>query len=139
MLALAPCAGMGYETDQFHNRLEPLEDSTRILDERVNDTISRIAAEWQGPRDPQKFVDAIFHEDGGYHWVDKIEKWAMNSETVDRLSTPRRDSIYRGHPIWATRVVTVFGVGPTIKVNGQLIGSDKLGHFFSQGRKFYYR
>jgi hypothetical protein len=33
----------------------------------------------------------------------------------------------------------MFGVGPTIKVNGQLIGSDKLGHFLSQGRKFYRR
>jgi hypothetical protein len=33
----------------------------------------------------------------------------------------------------------VFGVGPTIKVNGQLIGSDKLGHFLSQGRKFWRR
>ena len=33
----------------------------------------------------------------------------------------------------------MFGVGPTIKVNGILIGSDKLGHFLSQGRKFYRR
>jgi hypothetical protein len=33
----------------------------------------------------------------------------------------------------------LFGVGPTIKVNDQLIGSDKLGHFLSQGRKFYRR
>ena len=33
----------------------------------------------------------------------------------------------------------IFGVGPTIKLNGQLIGSDKLGHFLSQGKKFYHR
>jgi hypothetical protein len=33
----------------------------------------------------------------------------------------------------------MFGVGPTIKLNGQLIGSDKLGHFLSQGKKFYFR
>lgn len=136
---LTPRISEGYETDQFHNRLEPVKDSTQALDSRVNQTIETIVREWQGPRDDSKFVDAVFHAIGGYHWVDKIERWAMKSDEVDRLSTPRRESIYRGHPIWATRVIGVFGVGPTIKVNGQLIGSDKLGHFLSQGRKFYYR
>lgn len=139
VLCLAPRGGLAYETDQFHNRLEPLEDSTEVLDARVNTTIRDIAADWNGPRDEIKFVDAVFHEVGGYHWVDKIERWAMKSDEVDRLSTPRRDSIYKGHPFWATRVIGFFGVGPTIKLNGQLIGSDKLGHFFSQGRKFYFR
>jgi len=139
ILLLAPSMGWGYETDQFHNRQEPLEDSTAVLDGRVNDAIAQIAAEWSGPRSDTKFVDRIFHMVGGYHWVDKIERWAMKSDQVDRLSTPRRDSVYSGHPFWATRVIGFFGVGPTIKVNGQLIGSDKLGHFFSQGRKFYLR
>lgn len=139
LLSLGPCAGLAYETDQFHNRLEPLEDSTAVLDARVNDTIADIASDWRGPRDELKFVDAVFDRVGGYHWVDKIERWAMKSDEVDRLSTPRRESIYEGHPFWATRVIGFFGVGPTIKLNGQLVGSDKLGHFFSQGRKFYRR
>lgn len=128
-----------YETDQFHNRLEPLKDSTSVLDARVNQAIEDIVDNWRGPRDDDKVINELFHEVGGYHWVDRIERWAMKSDQVDRLSTPRRDSIYRGHPLWATRVIGVFGVGPTIKLNGQLIGSDKLGHFFSQGRKFYFR
>jgi hypothetical protein len=110
-----------------------------VLDTRVNEAIAQIATDWHGPRSDTRFVDAIFHKVGGYHWVDKIERWAMKSDQVDRLSTPRRDSVYSGHPFWATRVIGFFGVGPTIKVNGQLIGSDKLGHFFSQGRKFYLR
>jgi hypothetical protein len=37
------------------------------------------------------------------------------------------------------RVTTVFGVGKTIRLNGQLTGSDKIGHFLSQGRKYYRR
>lgn len=139
LVLLLPCAGVAYETDQFHNRLEPLEDSTEVLDARVNETIADIAADWDDPEDPLKFVDAVFHRVGGYHWVDKIERWAMESDEVDRLDTPRRESIYKGHPIWATRVIAFFGVGPTIKLNGELIGSDKLGHFFSQGRKYYLR
>ena len=33
----------------------------------------------------------------------------------------------------------LFGVSPTIKVAGVFFGTDKIGHFFSQGRKFYGR
>lgn len=139
IVLLAPRIGLGYETDQFHNRLEPINDSTVVLNQQVNQTIEATVREWNGPRNDSRFVDRIFHAIGGYHWVDKIEKWAMKSDEVDRLTTPRRDSIYSGHPFWATRVIGVFGVGPTIEVNGQLIGSDKLGHFLSQGRKYYYR
>ena len=131
--------GLAYETDQFSNRLEPIKDAMPLLDEKVNLTIETIVSEWQGPRNDWKFITAIYHDLGGHHWVDKIERWAMNSPEIEHLQTSRRESIYQGHPFWATRVAGMFGVGPTIMVNGQLIGSDKMGHFFSQGRKFYNR
>ncbi len=138
-MLLAPPECGAYETDQFSHRLKPIADSTALLDDKVNQTIRDIVAHWHGPRDDWKFVDAVFHRIGGYHWVDKIERWAMKSPQIERLQPSRRESIYQGHPFWATRVAGIFGVGPTIKVNGQLIGSDKLGHFLSQGRKFYRR
>jgi len=138
-LCTAPLICSAYETDQFTNRLEPISDSTELLDGRVNLSIETAVAEWKGPRNEQKFVNVIYHDIGGPHWVDKIERWAMNSDEVEHLQPSRRESIYQGHPFWATRVAAIFGVGPTIKVNGQLIGSDKLGHFLSQGRKFYRR
>lgn len=139
VLSVAPLEITAYETDQFSHRLEPITDSTLVLNERVNASIESTVAAWQGPRDDWKFVTAIYHDLGGHHWVDRIERWAMKSDEVERLQPSRRESIYQGHPFWATRVAGIFGVGPTIKLNGQLIGSDKLGHFFSQGRKFYRR
>ena len=138
-LLTAPQLCGAYETDQFSNRLEPIADATELLDERVNLSIETAVAEWKGPRNDWKFVTAIYHDIGGHHWVDKIERWVMDSDQVERLQPSRRESIYQGHPFWATRVAGIFGVGPTIKINGQLIGSDKLGHFLSQGRKFYRR
>lgn len=63
----------------------------------------------------------------------------MNAPEVERLSTPKRASIYSGHPVWATRVAALFGTGATLKINGVLMGSDKIGHFLSQGRKYYRR
>ena len=138
-LGLAPQFCGAYETDQFSNRLTPIEDSTELLDRRVNQSIEEAVAGWKGGRNDRKVVNAIYHDIGGHHWVDKIERWAMKSEEVERLQPDRRNSIYAGHPIWASRVAKLFGVGPTIKLNDTLIGSDKLGHFLSQGRKFYFR
>lgn len=136
---LLPLDGLAYETDQYSNRDRPIEDATEVLNAKVNETIASIAREWRGPRDDARFVNRIYRRIGGLHWVDRLERWAMDSPEVDRLPTPRRDSVYAGHPIWATRVAALFGVGPTIKVGGVLIGSDKLGHFLSQGRKFWRR
>ena len=138
-LQLAPQICGAYETDQFTNRLSPLADSTELLNGPVNQAISEAVANSNATRNDWKVVTSIYNDIGGHHWVDKIERWAMNSEEVERLQPSRRESIYQGHPIWATRVAAVFGVGPTIKLNGVLVGSDKLGHFLSQGRKFYRR
>ena len=136
---LMPLALSAYETDQFSHRLEPIADSMPLLDARVNLSIESAVVNWKGPRNDWKFVNAIYHDLGGHHWVDRIERWAMKSDDVERLQPSRRESIYQGHPFWATRIAGIFGVGPTIKINNQLIGSDKLGHFFSQGKKFYRR
>lgn len=137
LLAVAPARA--YETDQFHNRLAPLRDSTPAMNAHVNDALADIVREWRGPRDDWKLVNRVYRKLGGLHWVDRIERWAMSSPEVDKLHTARYESIYAGHPLYATRVTALFGIGVTFKLNGVLVGSDKLGHFFSQGRKFYQR
>ena len=142
-LAAALCVLAGpaaaYETDQFTNRLQPLPDSTAALDRYANEALADIAARWRGERDDSRMVDLVYRRLGGLHWVDHIEKWAMESPEVARLDTPRHGSIYSGHGVGTTRVTALFGVGATIRVNDVLVGSDKLGHFYSQGRKFYKR
>jgi hypothetical protein len=135
----APSFGGAYETDQFNNRLQSIEDSTAILNKQVTLAIVESITQWHGPRDEMKIVNGIYKKIGGKHWVDKLERYAMESSEIERLNTPAHDSIYSGHPIWATRVAGLFGVGPTLKVNGVLVGTDKFGHFLSQGRKFYRR
>ena len=138
-VALAPGLVAAYESDQFTERLEPLEDSMAVLDARVNESIAGVVANWWGTRNERRVVDAIYHDIGGHHWVDRLERWAMESNQVDRTVPKREDSIYYGHPLWASRVAGLFGVSPTININGARMGSDKLGHFFSQGRKFWRR
>ena len=132
-------AATAYETDQFSNRDEPIADATAVLNREVNETIAKIVVSWDKGYDEMRFVNAIYHEIGGFHWVDKLERWAIRSPEVDKLSTRKYQSIFSRLPIWAVRVTFFFGVGKTIRVNDHLIGSDKIGHFLSQGRKFYRR
>ena len=133
------CTAAAYETDQFYNRSQPIADSTEVLNRQVNNTIEDIASEWKKDADQRAFVNAVYRKLGGHHWVDRLERWAMKSPDVEKLETPRYGSIYAGMPIWSTRTTFLFGIGATLRVNDQLIGSDKIGHFFSQGRKFYRR
>ena len=92
---LAPLSCGAYETDQLSDRLDPISDSTDLLDERVNQSIADAIADWKGPRKDARVVSAIYHDIGGVHWVDKIERWAMKSEDIERLQVSRYDSIYR--------------------------------------------
>lgn len=134
-----PAAAIAYETDQFSNRDRPIADATEILNAKVNESLQGIVADWDKGRDELAVVSAIYHDIGGHHWVDKLERWAMKSDKVEKLNTPRYDSVFSGLPWYALRVTSFFGVGKTIRVNDQLIGSDKIGHFLSQGRKYYRR
>ncbi|MGA9575792.1 MAG: hypothetical protein WBS20_17760 [Lysobacterales bacterium] len=140
LLTISTPAFVGaYETDQFNNRQQSIEDSMALMNHEVTLAIGSVLIDNYGTHDKREIVDGIYYKIGGKHWVDKLERFAMDSSEIERLATPPHDSIYTGQPLYATRVAGLFGVGPTIKINGVLVGTDKLGHFLSQGRKFYHR
>lgn len=136
-LALAAAPGAAYETDQYSNRLRPIRDSAPELDRIMNRELGAIAARWRRPENRERFAFEVYQAVGGLHWVDRIERYAMKSQQVEKLPQYRWRSVFRGAPFWATRVGFVFGVGATIRVGDSLIGTDKLGHFVSQGLKYY--
>ena len=132
-------ATFGYETDPYTNRHLDIADSTTVLDREVNAALDAVAAAWEGGENEWRFVNLTHRKLGGPWPVDRLERWAMRSDEVERLPTTRRESMYGQLPIRATRTARFFGFGRTIKLNDVLIGTDKIGHFFSQGRKFYRR
>ncbi|MDJ0907020.1 MAG: hypothetical protein QNI96_13455 [Woeseiaceae bacterium] len=139
MCGLWLAQAQAYETDQHTKRGTDLADSTSILNDKVNESIAEIVGDWDRGHDEMHVVNEFYRKLGGRHWVDRLERWAMKSPDVERLDVGRYESIFAGHPVWATRVAKFFGTGATIRVNDQLIGSDKIGHFISQGRKYYRR
>ena len=130
-------AAAGYETDQYTHRLQPIADAQPTLERIVNQALVHVASEWRGGADRYGFTLAVFNELGGRYWVDRIERLAIQSPEIEHLPQFRHHSIYDGLPFSARRVSFVFGVGRTFKLAGVLTGSDKLGHFFSQGKKYY--
>ncbi|MDA0271971.1 MAG: hypothetical protein O3C68_01800 [Proteobacteria bacterium] len=128
-----------YESDQYTNRTQDVADSLDVLDREVNQAIRNILARKNPPRSKGKIAKAIYFEIGGLYWADKIERWAAKSPEVEKYDQTRRESVYKGMPFWATRVNFIFGVGRSFRVNGVMVGSDKFGHFVSQGYKYYMR
>ncbi len=71
----------------------------------------------------------------------QIENFANTSETVPRFRVLFDESIYRNLPQINFMLMSIgeslFGFGNVIHENGLLIGTDKLGHFFDEGHRFY--
>ena len=130
-------AAFAYETDQYSNRLQPIADSAPELNRVMNEALARIAARFVRAEDRARFAFEVYQEVGGLHWVDRIERYAMKSATVEKLPQYRWKSVFKGAPFWTTRVGFVFGVGATIRIGDTLVGTDKLGHFISQGLKYF--
>ncbi len=139
LLPVFPSMVAGYESDQFSNRLQTIEDSTSVMNHYMTLTIAQTMTRLYRTDDKKKIVDRLYDELGGFFWIDKMEHYLMTSSDIERLETPRYGSIYAGIPIYKTGISAIFGVGPTIKVNNVFVGTDKFGHFISQGRKFYRR
>ena len=141
-LALLPFLALsaaGYEIDPYTNRDVDVADSLVVLDSKVNEALDGIAESWDERPSESGLILAVYRTLGGIHWVDKLERWAVNSDAVAKVPNSRRESIISDFPLHAGRVAAIFGFGPTINVGGVYVGTDKIGHFFSQGRKFYRR
>lgn len=138
-LLLTGAAVSAHETDQYSIRDVELADSTEALNDGFNRRLAEIADGWWRGENRAKFAKRVFYTLGGNHYIDKYERWARRNPEIETLWMPRSESIYRGGPFWATRVVFFFGLGPVIRLNDQLVGTDKIGHFLSQGWKYYKR
>lgn len=142
LLALLAAPARGNETDPYGGRDIPLADSLAVLDAEVNAALDAIAAGWpqSGRRDDAlAFADAVYRRIGGLHWVDRLERWAMTSPRIERIAPTRGESLFAGTPWHVARGALLVDPSPLIEVAGVRIGTDKIGHFLSQGRKFYRR
>ena len=130
------------ETDQFYAWNRPLEDATRAINENLNAEIAA-ALERVNSRSGKAACpcrdahDAI--RDHLYYLIFGLpEMWASKASLVDRIpKTDADEELFRRQYLY--RETSPFDPirwmppSPTIEIRGIRIGTDKLGHFFSDG------
>ena len=89
----------GYEIDPYTNRDVDVADSLTVLDAKVNAALDDVAASWSGGADEWLMVTAIYRRLGGLHWVDKLERWAMDAASVEKVPNTRAQSVVGDFPI----------------------------------------
>ena len=139
LVLLSPLTAPAHETDQYTIRQIEIVDSTDVLNEGFNVMLADIAQSWNGGPDRRAFAKRVYKKMGGRHYIDKYERWARQNPEVPMIELPRNESIYQGGPFWSTRMVFFFGLGPVIRLNDELVGYDKMGHFLSSGWKYHKR
>lgn len=143
---LAPLPAGALETDQYYTWGKPLEDSTAVLNAKVNleirlllDRVNRRAPAWAvGCERIQEKINWRFTKFLFYN----VGLWAANSPFVDRIPrTPDDELRYRREYLYHDGTVLDLSSwvppAPTIELNGVRLGTDKLAHFFSEGWGHY--
>jgi len=148
---LIASAALGYESDTLTDRHLPLPDVTTALDERVQDiVIDAIATVNQQTRcraEPQTMHHRLAHviharlsanelvparRGIASMGFDRLSAWIEKGGVSRRAFDDRRD-IFGSAGLRHSVLLTWAGVCSTVRVNGVLIGTDKLDHFFEEG------
>ncbi len=136
------------EVDSFTGR-KPLRDAAPLLDQVVNvwleealieanrkPLLPTLSAPGQAC-DSARLIDAVKSRFAGY-LIGQLETFANESTAVDKVRVRFEDSIYRDFDFTESPAVTLTGrLAVLLRVGDQYVGSDKLGHFFTEGYSYY--
>ncbi len=141
---------LALEVDSFtgrFNQMAALQDSAQILNLFTNKQMQKAMekANLQG----HCSVRALYLElwnNLAHHPIGVVEHFAEKSPNVSHYLVESKKSVYAGAPTFlnerrlpqiADMFILTGWFGPVIKLEGQLIGTDKLGHFFSEGWGYF--
>ncbi len=140
LLALVGGTAHAYEVDNFTGRDRPVSDSLQVLDGRVN-AILRKAAKKANQESPFR-CNRVLLRSQVLRWVRPdpisfLELWATFSDEIDRIEVARSQSVYSGARLGESPAIWLAGIGQSFKLDGKIVGTDKLGHFFMQGFGYF--
>lgn len=145
LLAAGPAAAL--ETDPYFAWGRPLSDSADAVNAKVDLEI-RAVLDRANEREPASTsceeIERRLSRRLRFPTYQTVEVWAMASPRVDRVpSTMEDQESYRRRSLYAGTfpgdLVNWIPPSPTIEVDGIRFGTDKLGHFFSEGSLLYDR
>jgi len=129
-----------YEVDNFTGRAALMRDSLPELDLKVGVILDRAARD-SNLETPGDCRVALLRQEV-LRWIRPdptgiLELWLEFTDSIEKTPVGVRNSVYRNISFFDSPIMRMFGIGRSFKLNGQIIGTDKIGHFFMQGLDFY--
>lgn len=146
-LTLTPTSVSAVEIDDITGYYTPLNDSQAVLNKHINTLLKKSVEETKScdlkafvktTKDflrPRSLFAKIFG--GG------VEEFAIGSKDIDKYIPEIDTSIYKDTPYSRSfiasgaQIIRLATVYPSIRIQGVLLGVDKLSHFFETGLELY--
>jgi hypothetical protein len=115
------------------------EDATSEINQEINQLIESALdeANREGVREPEELYSIIHKYLGGFI-ITRLEEILEEKDDGRILRIDIRDSIYSGMwALWAPSLMLSQKIGGVFKIGEFIVGTDKLGHFISQGYTYF--
>ncbi len=138
------------EVDQFTKRNDPLNDSSLILNQKANEYVQKALLKLnQGSINCQSQAEEknLYGELRKYfanHTKGELTIFALKSDEVHKRKLKIQDSIFKHWSIWDGFLLgrssandSDLALGPLIRMDDVVIGTDKLEHLFGRGFSYF--
>ncbi|MFN8369514.1 MAG: hypothetical protein U0T83_02690 [Bacteriovoracaceae bacterium] len=128
----------GTEIDNFTQRYTDIKDSQEILNQITNENMALAITEAnkKGSCDEKRLYKAIQKSLGGALWG-KLEKIIVKDDRIDKRAIKIGDSIYGDTGFKQSVIFSFVDLGVILRMNDDIVGSDKFGHFFKEGYEYF--
>jgi len=134
------------EVDPYYGWLHPPRDSTgdmnRIINEHIADGLRDVNKKKNRAdmscRDVASGAMSRLYFTAFWYPLGEARTWNVDISPRSRTEMSdqyRRESVYRYAPFFT--MGSLLPMDPTVSVGGVYFGTDKIGHFFTQGMKYY--
>ncbi len=139
LLSIAPHS-LAYEVDNFTDRETLKHDSLNLMDDEVNQILMKAARGVKKERGNECSIAILRQEI--LRWIRPdpaglFELWSETTDKIERTHIGLKDSIYQDVTFLEVPILNVVGIARSFLLNGQVIGTDKVGHFFMQGLGYF--
>lgn len=146
-LSSIPTQVMAVEVDDITGFYTPLKNANSLLNQRIN-LVLKSAAKATPSCDVEQLYDSTKKHLSPRGMVAKIfgggiEEWVIGNNSIERYTPQIESSIYKDTPYSRSflaiggKIFKMATVYQSIRINGHLIGVDKLSHFFETGLELY--
>lgn len=146
-LFLTPETAIAVEIDDITGYYTPLKDANEVLNAQIEKTFQKaiedtkscdtkeLITNTKALLRPKGLIAKIFG--GG------LEEFAIGSKDIEKYKPELDTSVYRDTPYSRSyiangaQIIRIATVYPSIRLNGQIMGVDKLSHFFETGMELF--